>query len=774
MRTLRSDDAKKYDSACSKISELESSVNNLKTALETSNANIKALEDKTDGYKTSISTQLINAELNGNVTGDSAKINNIQADSLLVNGVEATTLKTGTLNATSANLTTINNSAIISSTVTSNTAIINDLNANNANITNWSVTDLATENITATDTTTDDLNSSYINNSEKITTNTLAVNKIDNGEINSVSSNNTFLIATNAVLDTVENGDISTNSISFSKNYVVVETPTSDTNFNIIKIPKVRTGYYKIEYRSLDNATLYFSLIVNNTAENIYFSYYRGELQKYLDQIIITNDELYAKTWYGGNLYWQSSTTDNNQAPYSYGDWPIDLDKIDYPVFETKRRQATVYTSYVNLNMDSSSIGSALLSYTNTNVYGDAVTDYNEYQYDPNNGVDITTYTPNQDVNKEADVDFNKVTTPTADIETLYLGSPVENQYLTVNTTGGALEYKSPADYTVATEANKDDNSLITERRLYYFPGSENIVKTGEITEGSWNAGTVTTDEANIKTANIETLNTTTIENSGNVHITGDLTVDGTTTTVHSEEITTESDTITLRKNATTGILPGKVSGIEIENCNGDGKTVQLAVDSSGTLRIGTDIGTSGGNNEALLTRDEEANITDSDILIWDAAKKFAKDSGYKISDLLENFKIINDITDVGLETPTTTLETINALSTNYIAILKDSDVTDSPITNAVLILVKKADTYIGVALKTDYTYIFRDANWTNQKTNFEDITATGLTIGTNIIKDNTLSGDINMTGNVVVNNTLVIPTTAPTNPTAGMIWLEI
>lgn len=774
MRTLKSKDAKTYDYMNDTISTLENGINNLRECLGETNKKVDDLKATQEGYSKSITTSLINGELKGNVEGSSGKIQNIESETITSNNIESNSLKTNNLNSPSGNVTALHSNAITSNTITSNVAIVDELEANSADIVNWNVEELNANYIEASDVVSSDINSSYINNSEKITTNNLAVNKIDNGEINSVSSNNTFLSSSNAVLDTIENGDISTSSISFEKNYVVVETPVSDTNFNIIKIPKVKTGYYKIEYRSLDNATLYFSLIVNNTSDNIYFSYSRGDLQKYLDQVVITNDELYVKTWFGGNLYWQSSTLNNNVAPMSFSDWPIDLDKIDYPIFETKRRQATVYTSYVNLNMDSSSIGSALFRFVETNEYKDAITSYNEYAYDPNNDVDVVSYVPNQDVNKEAEVNFGKLTTPVIDTDTLFLGNPLENQYVVSQSTGGSLSFKSPVDYTVPHEADKDDSSLTTERRLFNFSGSENIVKLGTITEGEWDAGKVVTSNADITNANITTLNTTTIENSGDVHIAGDLTVDGTTTTVHTEEITTESDTIVLRKNATTAITPGKVSGIEIENCNGDGKTVQLAVDSSGTLRIGTDVGVSGGNNEALLTRDELENITDSNILIWDASKKFAKDSGYNVSELIINFKIVNSISEIGLDTPTTTLETLNKMPSDYVALLKDVDVTDSPLSDATLILIKKSDTYLGIALKPNYTYLFSNSTWVNQKANFEDVSVSGITIGTNNLKDNTLSGDINLTGNVVVNNGLVIPTTEPTNPVAGSIWLEV
>ena len=59
--------------------------------------------------------------------------------------------------------------------------------------------------------------------------------------------------------------------------------------------------------------------------------------------------------------------------------------------------------------MDADSYGSAVLTINPTSDYEDCATQAEtapEIQYDPNTDTQIYLYVPNQDVNKEADVEF--------------------------------------------------------------------------------------------------------------------------------------------------------------------------------------------------------------------------------------------------------------------------------------------------------------------------------------------------------------------------------
>ena len=105
---------------------------------------------------------------------------------------------------------------------------------------------------------------------------------------------------------------------------------------------------------------------------------------------------------------------------------------------------------------------------------------------------------------------------------------------------------------------------------------------------------------------------------TGDAVIAGDLTVNGTYYTVHAEHVYTQDDYIILREGATTPLAAGSYAGFQVTKYDGtnDGR---LVVDNAGVARVG-DV----GDEQPLLTRDEAANLTDEDCLVWDAANSKA------------------------------------------------------------------------------------------------------------------------------------------------------
>ena len=105
---------------------------------------------------------------------------------------------------------------------------------------------------------------------------------------------------------------------------------------------------------------------------------------------------------------------------------------------------------------------------------------------------------------------------------------------------------------------------------------------------------------------------------TGDAVIGGDLTVNGTYYTVHAEHVYTEDDYIIMRDGATTGLGSGDFSGFQVKKYDGtnDGR---LVIDNSGTARVG-DV----GDEQPLLTRDEDVDLTDGESLVWDSANSKA------------------------------------------------------------------------------------------------------------------------------------------------------
>ena len=94
----------------------------------------------------------------------------------------------------------------------------------------------------------------------------------------------------------------------------------------------------------------------------------------------------------------------------------------------------------------------------------------------------------------------------------------------------------------------------------------------------------------------------------------GNIIQNGAAYETHAEKIYTTNDYVIMRDGAVAGLAAGDYSGFQVKLYDGvnDGR---LVIDSSGTARVG-DV----GDEEPLLTRDESADLTNGDSLIWDAA----------------------------------------------------------------------------------------------------------------------------------------------------------
>lgn len=85
------------------------------------------------------------------------------------------------------------------------------------------------------------------------------------------------------------------------------------------------------------------------------------------------------------------------------------------------------------------------------------------------------------------------------------------------------------------------------------------------------------------------------------VEFADDVTVKGTQTVVHTEEIESENDYIELRADNPLGLANGERSGLEVNNYDGNGTDCILAVDNQGWARVGD----KGGTLQKLATIEE-------------------------------------------------------------------------------------------------------------------------------------------------------------------------
>lgn len=123
---------------------------------------------------------------------------------------------------------------------------------------------------------------------------------------------------------------------------------------------------------------------------------------------------------------------------------------------------------------------------------------------------------------------------------------------------------------------------------------------------------------------------------TGPLTIGGDLTVNGTTTTVNSNTLTVKDKLIEVAKDNTTTLT--SPAGIIVPKYNGTDYGA-LVIDGEGNAKVGDVQLTAGGdidvNNSDLQTLATRTNLVDGNLVQYDGTKQTLVDSGKKIDDLV-------------------------------------------------------------------------------------------------------------------------------------------
>lgn len=99
---------------------------------------------------------------------------------------------------------------------------------------------------------------------------------------------------------------------------------------------------------------------------------------------------------------------------------------------------------------------------------------------------------------------------------------------------------------------------------------------------------------------------------NGTLTVNGDIVQNGQSYESHAEQLFTKNDLIKTRDGAIGGLSDNELTGIEAINYDGTNNG-RLAFDNKGVARVG-DV----GDEQPLLTRDEEASLTTGQVLVWD------------------------------------------------------------------------------------------------------------------------------------------------------------
>ena len=544
-----------------------------------------------------------------------ATLTSANITSLNVSGITALNSLTADL-ATIASDLTVGGSLNVSGEVKGANALFDEITATTANIANWVVENLTANKITATEIEADSIKS--------------------NGNV----------IAGNIKSATATIGNLSGNEITADKVTVSNELSSALGTFDEVKIENIHwkesvdypnTTEVYLTVPHFENGTYYlrangttktlFTVEIQNSVDNFFVRWSQAIAGYIATMYKLGNDQNSQICIHIKNIenvaftleYATICATPNVSAPVGSVNPPSEYG-TRYPVIYKDGNKFFRLVDLANQGSDSH-----ILSKVSTNVYDDATL---TYTFDGTENVTYYDYIPDQSLNKNDNVQFNKITTlessaTSSDIsKDLTVGEKVKlpNIY-----NGPALTEEEKAalkDETLLIDENKitrkttkagavqikpfvpyDENNETENRPLVYDPVNDVLKKaTGDIdipgnltVGGNNNITGNTTINGTLEAGNTKVNGTLDVSGNtkltGDAFISGDLTISGTVHSVDQEEVVADGDTITLRANNNLPLATGQVSGIVVNKYNGT-DDLTVATGNDGTLRVGTARGT--------------------------------------------------------------------------------------------------------------------------------------------------------------------------------------
>lgn len=414
------------------------------------------------------------------------------------------------------------------------------------------------------------------------------------------------LEATNATInkETVEESGITTLKTSniVWQQYQTIVNPDEF----YIQVPKFINGTYFLAAID-DTNTVCFTIEIQNSINNYYVSWSKtqpGFLEKfYIDKTDKTSQIYFKANTLGKSLTlkYASIGLENVTAPHEYDVLPINPE-TEYDIVYADGHK---YWNPVDLFNDGTAVGTlTLLPQTWEMSSNEGI------NYDTGTNVQFNVYRPNQDLNKEAVVEFNKVTTEKVNTKTVESPTFVTSDKdisaydLSLFENGALINVK---DGLKVKQWRKDGNELspIVPYKPVNEAAANNPLIYDNVDDTLKRTKTIALDKLNVKDATVENglevkgrVNTeSSLEVKGrvnaesDVYVSGDLFVAGGTHTTTTEDISAESDIITLRSNNNLSLETGQVSGIVVNKYNGI-DDLSIVTDNEGTVRVGTGKGT--------------------------------------------------------------------------------------------------------------------------------------------------------------------------------------
>ena len=233
-----------------------------------------------------------------------------------------------------ATISTLNSTSATIATLTST-----NFNAATANITTGNIDTANTKNITNTNAiTTKSLVASGGITSDSITTNAISSTSVSSDAIEATSS---------VKAPDIEATSIKYTSCSFNKdNFIDIDTPSSNTEYNLIELPSF-VGTYTVILHNASNKIIFSAMFDSSNSNgmaspSISFTYSTEDLTSFAN-VEYADSKIYIKTYSGGKLYYSYNTVEECTAPETYSSinlpsittvyYSVDITKLSNTVF---------------------------------------------------------------------------------------------------------------------------------------------------------------------------------------------------------------------------------------------------------------------------------------------------------------------------------------------------------------------------------------------------------------------------------------------------------
>lgn len=700
-------------------------IQDLSNQISAISASLDSVSENLSQYITSMGKNITTGQINALqaaisiLEATNAKLTTANITSLTVSGISSLATLTADLATISSDLS-VGGNVTVTGDIKASNATFEEITATTANIANWTVENLTANKITATEIEAGSIKSNGIVSANNIESTTATIGNLSGNEI--TADNVTVSNELSSGLGTFD--EVKIENIHWKES---VDYPNTTEVY--LTVPHFENGTYYL--RANGPTKTLFTVEIQNSVDN-FFVRWSQALAGYIATMYKIGDYsssqicIHIKNIENVSFSLEYATicaTPNVSAPVGSVN-PPSVYNTRYPVIYKDGNKFFRLVDLANQGSDSH-----ILSKVSTNVYGDATL---TYTFDGTENVIYYDYIPDQSLNKNDNVQFNKITTSessatSSDIsKDLTVGEKVKfpNIYngpalteeekaalpddtLLIDTSVISRKTTKASTVQIKPFVPYDENNSSENRPLVYdavndvlkkatgdidIPGNLTVGKNTTITGNTTISGTLesgntkvngnTTISGALEAGNTKVNGTLDVSGetklTGNTFISGDLTVSGTVHSIDQEEIVADGDTVTLRANNNLPLATGQVSGIVVNKYNGT-DDLAIVTDNEGTVRVGTGKGTDttytnialnhsdgkyytyendtytlldpqpngnmtswtgknvvGGYThyatavftviektslQPLLTREEESDLTDGAVLVWNAEK---------------------------------------------------------------------------------------------------------------------------------------------------------